>query len=90
MGRREDYVEKLTRYVKANLKKGYTLESLKWALVNQGHSRLEVAKAIERVEQELSQEAPVLNTKPEIKYEVLEPENATAEKKPFWKRLFGK
>jgi len=90
MSRREDYVEKLTRYVKANLKKGYTLESLKWALVTQGHSRLEVAKAIERVEQELASEAPVLNTKPEIKYEVLEPENATIEKKSFWKRMFGK
>jgi len=89
MSRREDYVEKLTGYVKANLKKGYTLESLKWALVNQGHSRMEVAKAIERVEQELASEAPVLNTRPEIKYEVI-PEPVQEEKKSFWKRLFSK
>jgi hypothetical protein len=88
MSRRENYIEKLTRYVKVNLKKGYTLESLKWALINQGHSRLEVAKAIERVETELSQEAPVLQTKPEIKYEVIEP--VQEEKKSFWKRLFSK
>lgn len=87
MGRREDYINKLVEYVKNNLKKGYTLESLKWALVNQGHSRMEVAKAVEKVEAELSEEAPVLNTKPEIKYEsmpIVEPE-----KKSFWKRLFG-
>jgi len=86
MGQKEDYIQKLTGYVKANLKKGYTLESLKWALINQGHSRLEVAKAVQRVEDELSREAPVLQTKPEIKYEVI-PE---PEKKSLWKRLFGK
>ena len=87
MTRREDYVNKLTQYIKNNLKKGYTLESLKWALVNQGHSRMEVAKAIERVESELSQEAPVLQTKPEIVYET-EPE-VQDNKKPWWKRIIG-
>lgn len=86
MPRREDYVNKLTQYVKNNLRKGYTLESLKWALIGQGHSRMEVAKAIERVETELSQEAPVLQTKPEIVYETI-PEEET--KKPWWKRIIG-
>jgi len=86
MVKREDYINKLTQYVKINLKKGYTLESLKWALVSQGHSRMEVAKAIERVESELSQEAPVLQTKPEIVYET-EPEPEV--KKPWYKRMLG-
>lgn len=85
MSKREDYIQKLTEYIKRNLKKGYTMESLKWALVNQGHSRMEVVKAIERVETELSQEAPILETKPQITYEVV-PE---PEKKPWWKRIFG-
>lgn len=85
MGKKEDYIARLSEYIKRNLRKGYTLESLKWALVNQGHSRMEVVKAIERVETELSQEAPVLQTKPEITYEVV-PE---AEKKPWYKRIFG-
>nr|AQS34580.1 hypothetical protein [uncultured archaeon] len=86
MVKREDYINKLTQYVKNNLKKGYTLESLKWALVSQGHSRMEVAKAIERVESELSQEAPVLQTKPEIVYET---EPSVDEKKPWYKRILG-
>lgn len=86
MAKREDYVNKLTQYIKNNLRKGYTLESLKWALVTQGHSRMEVAKAIERVETELSQEAPVLQTKPEIKYETIPEEEP---KKPWYKRILG-
>lgn len=89
MGKREDYVNHMVEYVKKNLKKGYTQESLKWALVNQGHSKLEVEKALKRVEETLSQEAPVLKTLPEITYEVIEPKDAVIEKKSFWKRWFG-
>lgn len=86
------YIDELSAYVKKNLKKGYTKESLKWALVSQGHSKLEILKAIERAENELSKEAPILKSKPVITREVfdmndikIEPE----EKKPFWKKWFG-
>lgn len=85
-----DYVGELSEYFKKNLRKGYTKEALKWALVNQGHSKREVEKAIQKVDEELGREAPILNTKPEIKYEVLSPENAILqEKKPWWKKLLG-
>ncbi len=89
MGKREDYIQQLAEYFKRNLRKGYTKESLKWALINQGHSRLEVEKAMKRVDETLSQEAPVLKTKPEIKFEIIEPKDAIAEKKSLWKRWFG-
>ena len=88
MGKREDYIQQLAEYFKKNLRKGYTKESLKWALVNQGHSRLEVEKAIRRVDETLSQEAPVLKTRPDIKFEVIEPKDAVIEKKLWWKRWF--
>ncbi len=81
------YIEELVEYIKKNLKKGYTKESLKWALVNQGHSKIEVDKALKVVEAQLSHEAPILETKPTIKYEVVEPKQE--EKKSFWKRMFG-
>lgn len=90
MGKREDYVQELVEYFRKNVRKGYTKESLKWALVNQGHSRLEVEKAMRRVDEALGQEAPVLKTKPEIKFEVIEPKDAVIEKKSWWKRWFGK
>lgn len=90
MIKKGDYVGELSGYVKKNLKKGYTKESLKWALVNQGHSKLEVEKAIKQAEDELSKEAPVLKTRPEITYDVVEPKDAILEeKKSFWRRLFG-
>ncbi len=84
-----DYIKDLTGYIKKNLKKGYTKDSLKWALIKQGHSKLEVSKALAAVEEELAREAPVLQAKPEIHYEVVSPDNVQVEKKSFWKRLFG-
>ena len=90
MMKKGDYVGELSDYVKKNLKKGYTKESLKWALVNQGHSKMEVEKAIKKAEDELSREAPILKAKPEITYDVVEPKNAILEeKKPFWKKILG-
>jgi hypothetical protein len=86
MARDKNYIDDISGYIKKNIKKGYTMESLKWALVKQGYAKIEVDKAIKKVEQDLAAEAPVLNTKPEIKYEV---EPVIPEKKPFWKRMFG-
>lgn len=89
MIKKGDYIGELSEYIRKNLKKGYTPESLKWALVKQGHSKMEVEKALKKVDEELAKSAPVLKTKPEITYEILEPKNAVLEKKPFWKRIFG-
>jgi len=90
MVRKNDYVGELIDYIKKNLKKGYTKESLKWALINQGHSKVEVEKALKKVDDELASEAPILNTKPVIEYEVIEPKEAIVEKKSLWKRIFKK
>jgi len=89
MLRKGDYKRDLVDYIKRNLKKGYTEDSLKWALVNQGNSKIEVERAIEIAEQELASEAPVLKTKPIIKYELVEPEAKDKNKKSFWKKIFG-
>lgn len=89
MKKGKNYVSELTNYIKKNLKKGYTKESLRWALINQGHSKLEVEKALKLVEEELAAEAPILKTKPEIKVEIVEPQNGVLENKAWWKRLLG-
>ena len=75
MIRKKSYIEELTDYIKRNLKKGYTKESLKWALLDQGNSRRELERAFKRVDKELAEKAPILKTKPVIKYEVIEPKN---------------
>jgi hypothetical protein len=84
----KSYIGELAEYIKKNLKKGYTIDSLRWALIDQGHSKMEVSKAIKKVEEELIREAPVLRTKPDITYEVIIPEEKK-EEKPFWKRWFN-
>jgi len=88
MKRDKNYLQELAEYVKKNLKRGYTKESLRWALVSQGHSRIEVEKALRLVDAELASEAPVLKTKPVINYEIIDTDVEPI-KKPLWKRLFG-
>jgi hypothetical protein len=82
-----DSKRSLVEYVKKNLKKGYTLDSLKWALIKQGYSRSLVEESLNIANKELSDEAPVLKDRPEIKHEVVE--EVHEPKKSFWKRLFG-
>ena len=93
MQKKGDYIGELAGYIKKNLKKGYTMDSLKYALINQGHSRLEVEKAVKRVQEEQAREAPVLETKPSIVYEVVDSDSSKVEvepdPRPFWKRIFG-
>lgn len=81
-------VNELTSYIKKNLKKGYTKDSLRWALVNQGYSRMEVEKALQKADEELASEAPVLKTKPSIEHKIIPIEQE--KKKGFWSKLFGK
>ena len=68
-----NYIQQLVNYIKKNLSKGYTQESLKWALINQGHSRDSVDKAISQANEQLALQAPRLVEKPVIKVEI-EPE----------------
>ncbi len=87
MLKKKNLIDDLSNYIKKNLKKGYTKDSLRWALLKQGYSRLEIEKALKRADIELAESAPVLKTKPEIKYELIEP--AKSPKLSFWKRLFS-
>ncbi|RMD66494.1 hypothetical protein D6817_03990 [Candidatus Pacearchaeota archaeon] len=71
MFKEKSLIDELTDYVRKNLKKGYTKESLRWALLDQGYSRLQVNKAIKRAEMLLAAEAPVLKTKPKIEHRII-------------------
>ena len=81
---------RLKNYLKENLKKGYTIESLKWALIKQGYSRTAIEMAIEQLHKELAREAPVLKEKPIIRYQIIdENNNLITIKKSFWRRWLG-
>lgn len=69
MLRDNDYLQQRITYIKKNLKKGYTTESLRWALISQGYSRSEVERAIRMANEQLADEVPSLKEKPLIKVE---------------------
>jgi hypothetical protein len=73
MFKEKPLIDELTDYIIKNLKKGYTQDSLKWALINQGYSRMEVERAFKKSNHQLATKAPILKTKPKIKYELVEP-----------------
>ncbi len=84
----EDYRKNLVNYFKKNLSRGYTTETLKWALINQGYSRSAVESALDKAQKELAEKAPILKEKPKIKYEIIDENNKPIKiKKPWWKRL---
>lgn len=91
----------LIEKVKKNLKKGYSAKTLKYALINQGYSRISVERAIEKAQREITKELPeVKKEKPVIKYELYDSDNkqiwsnidsdSLKNKKPFWKKFFRK
>lgn len=87
--RKDIYRGRIIDYFKKNLSKGYTPEALKWALINQGYSRLSVEHALEDAHREIAKKAPILIEKPEIKHEILdEQNNPIIIKKSWWKRIF--
>lgn len=73
--RRLDYKEQLVDYFKKNLSKNYNTDTLKFALISQGYSRVAVDQAYEKAVKEMSEKAPVLKEKPVIKYQVYDLKN---------------
>ena len=69
---RYDHKKILVDYFKKNLGKGYTSDSLKWALINQGYLKLEISQALEQANKELAEKAPIVKEKPKIIYELLD------------------
>jgi hypothetical protein len=84
------HVKKLAEYFRKNLQKGYTPDSLKWALINQGYQKTSVERAIELANQELARQAPILREQPIIRHEILDEKGKPIEaKKSWWKSLLG-
>jgi len=88
--RETEHLKKLSDYMKRNLSKGYDTDSLKWALINQGHSKAAVEKAVEIARQELARESAISREKPVITHEVVTDDSSNAPpKKSWWKSFFG-
>ncbi len=86
-------------YIKKNLKKGYTLDSLRFSLISQGYSKISVENAIDLVNKQMAKEIPQIKERPEIIYKVVTEngelkdkspnEIASTNKKGFFNKLFS-
>jgi hypothetical protein len=88
MEKPKSQVQQLVDYIKKNLSKGYTLDSLKYSLIAQGYSRISINEAIEIAHREMAKEVPPIKEKPLIIHRIFEEE--PIEKKGFWKKLLGR
>ncbi len=82
------YVDQIVSYIKKNTQKGYDKESLRWALVKQGYSKMEVEKAFKQVEKEdlIMASRNALNKPESVAAIQPVPEEP---KKSFWNKFFG-
>lgn len=89
--------EQLAEYILKNLKKGYTMDSLKYSLISQGYTKITVENAIDLANKKLAEEIPIIKERPEIVYKVVaEPaelvdgtQEVNTNKKGFFSKLFG-
>lgn len=82
-----DSLKGLIDYLQRNLKKGYKLDELKWALISQGHSRVSVDKAVKYVvDMQEAQKAKKIDT---AKPEVLQMPVQVEEEPSFWQKIKG-
>jgi len=84
MEQQKNLIDQLADHIKKNIAKGYTIDALRFSLMNQGYSRISIEKAIELANQQLAASAPEMKEKPQIIYKI-EPE--IPEKKSFFERL---
>lgn len=81
-----DNIKALIEYIQRNLKKGYKLDQLRWALVDQGHSRTEIDRAVKYVT-ELEEAQKAKRTEEEAKPEVLQEPPVVEEEKGAWQKF---
>jgi len=87
----------LADHIYRNLKKGYTEDSLRFSLINQGYTRITVDSAIDLANKKLSHDVPPMKERPEIVYKVVaEPteleeikDTTHTNKKGFFSKLFS-
>jgi len=84
------YRLKLVEYLKKNLRKGYPVDTLRIALINQGYLRTTIDESLKEAINELAKEAPTIKEKPQIEHEIIAEtpdEEIVVEKKSFWKKI---
>lgn len=87
----KDYLNQLAEYIKKNLAKGYTIDSLKFSLQAQGYTRVSIENAIKIANEQLALQAPEMKEKPQITHKIITPDSTYTYERgnSFFKKLFG-
>ena len=91
----KNITQQLADYIKKNLAKGYTLDSLRFSLESQGYSKISIENSINLVNKKIAEDIPLIKEKPKITYRVLSEDNKPiyetiiSEKKGFLRKMFG-
>jgi hypothetical protein len=91
--RRLDYKKQLVDYFKKNISsKKYDADTLKFALYNQGYSRVAVDSAYDIAVKDMAKTAPVLKEKPVIKHEIYDMNDNPINVEPmgFWEKFWNR
>ncbi len=90
----QNHIQQLADYIEKNLTKGYTIDSLRFSLINQGYSKISVEKAIEKANKKLAEKIPPIKEKPQISYRIITGDNEKSEtievpikKKKWWQKI---
>lgn len=88
----KDYLQQLAEYIKKNISKGYTLDSLRFSLQAQGYSRVSIENGIKIANEQLAAAAPPMKEKPQISYKLITPDSTYTyeNKKGFLGKVFEK
>lgn len=90
--RKVDQISPLVDYMRKNLAKGYKINELRWTLVSQGYSKIEIDKALNIINQEQGEEdkrKADIEAATKKMMEESKPELVKEEKKGFFRSLFG-
>jgi predicted DNA-binding protein with PD1-like motif len=90
MPKEKEIVTKIVEYVEKNLKKGYSLEELKWALINQKYSKIEINKALEIISARTNKAKQEERQKEILAATVVEENQFDEIEKGFMKKFFKK
>src|SRR3989344_2115147 len=87
--RQSSHIQQLADHIKRNLRKGYTLDAMRYSLIGQGYSRMSVDQAINLANEQLSMQAPPLREKPQIIHKILDDgtEKIMQPQKSFWQKV---
>ena len=87
MLREGNYIQQLSEYIKRNLIKGYTIDSLKIALEQQDYSKSAIERAIDLANKRLAKDAPIMKEKPVIKYKIIDENSKNIKQKSILEKI---